>query len=156
MAFGTDMLLQPGKLGIQSVLMTRFEKVFGAVGTLKIVTSGNAELLGLSGKRSPYGEAPLGVIREGAWADPLVMDGNPLENLSMLADPGTSLALIMKNGTVHKNHPGWVNGRRECPSPFRALTPSRQPPAVTRKFVPVRGASPALEKLALKITLAGA
>lgn len=102
-AFGTDMLFQPGKLGIQSVLMTRFEKVFGAVGTLKIVTSGNAELLGLSGKRSPYGEAPLGVIREGAWADLLVVDGNPLENLSMLADPGKSLALVMKNGAVHKN-----------------------------------------------------
>ena len=39
----------------------------------------------------------------GAWADLLVVDGNPLENLSMLADPGTSLALVMKNGAVHKN-----------------------------------------------------
>lgn len=43
------------------------------------------------------------MIKEGALADLLLVDGNPLENLDLIATPATSLAVIMKDGQVHKN-----------------------------------------------------
>jgi imidazolonepropionase-like amidohydrolase len=69
---------------------------------LKMATSDNAELLALSGPRSPY-TGRLGVIEEGALADLLLVDGNPLEHLELLADPQRNLRVIMKDGRVFKN-----------------------------------------------------
>ncbi|QXU52503.1 hypothetical protein NXT08_20585 [Rhodococcus pyridinivorans] len=43
------------------------------------------------------------MIAEGAWADVLLVDGNPLEDLSLLADPAKHLSVIVKNGNVVKN-----------------------------------------------------
>jgi imidazolonepropionase-like amidohydrolase len=54
----------------------------------------NAELLGEAGK--------LGCIREGAVADILVVDGNPLEDISVLGSGGDRLSIIMKDGKFHK------------------------------------------------------
>ena len=102
-AFGTDVLFQPGMTGIQSQMLTRLEKVFGAAGALRIATSQNGSLLALSGRRNPYGDAPLGVIRDGAWADVLVVDGNPLEDISLIGRPDSSLAVIMKDGVLQRN-----------------------------------------------------
>lgn len=102
-AFGTDLLFQPGKTGLQSVLLTRFERAFGAAGSLRIATSQNASLLALSGRRNPYGPAALGTIRQGAWADLLVVDGNPLEDISLIGRPNSSLSVIMKGGVLHRN-----------------------------------------------------
>ena len=62
-----------------------------------------AELLGYSGMQNPYRAGPLGVIEDGAYADLLIVDGNPLEDISLLADPEANLALIMKDGIVYKN-----------------------------------------------------
>ncbi len=67
-----------------------------------MATGTNGELLTLSGKRSPY-PGKLGVIEEGAYADLLLVDGNPVEKLALLADPGRNLVVIMKDGKVHKN-----------------------------------------------------
>lgn len=69
---------------------------------LRMITHYNAQLLQLSGLRSPY-PGKLGVIAEGALADVLLVDGNPLQNLSLLADPGAKFLLIVKNGVVYKN-----------------------------------------------------
>jgi imidazolonepropionase-like amidohydrolase len=44
----------------------------------------------------------LGVVAEGAYADLLLVDGSPLENLD-LADPDTNFVIIMKNGIIYKN-----------------------------------------------------
>ena len=68
-----------------------------------MITSNNARLFELSGKRHPYQEGPLGVIREGAYADLLLVDGNPLEDVSILGDSGKNLSLIMKDGVIYKN-----------------------------------------------------
>lgn len=76
---------------------------YSNVDALRMLTSGNAELFRLAGERDPYRQAPLGVIAEGAWADVLLVDGNPLEDLNLLADPGKSLTVIVKNGQVVKN-----------------------------------------------------
>jgi imidazolonepropionase-like amidohydrolase len=55
----------------------------------------------MSGKRNPY-RGKLGVIREDALADLLIVDGNPLEDISVLADPD-NLRLIMKDGVIYKD-----------------------------------------------------
>ena len=62
----------------------------------------NAELLAMSGPRNPYG-GRLGVVEEGALADLLLVDGDPLANLSLVATPETSFVVIMKDGKVYKN-----------------------------------------------------
>jgi len=67
-----------------------------------MATSTNAELLALSGKRSPY-PGRLGVVEQGALADLLLVDGNPLDNISLIADPGKNFLVIMKDGRVYKN-----------------------------------------------------
>jgi imidazolonepropionase-like amidohydrolase len=59
-------------------------------------------LLKLSGKRNPY-DGELGVVQEGAFADLLLVDGNPLEEITLLADPEKNFAVIMKDGAIAKN-----------------------------------------------------
>jgi hypothetical protein len=51
-----------------------------------MATKTNAELLAMSGKRNPY-PGKLGVVEEGALADLLLVDGDPLKNLKLIADP---------------------------------------------------------------------
>ena len=67
-----------------------------------MATSTNAELLALSGKRNPY-PGKLGVVEEGALADLLLVDGNPLENIRLIADPDKNFLVIMKDGRIYKN-----------------------------------------------------
>jgi imidazolonepropionase-like amidohydrolase len=62
----------------------------------------HAELLGMSGKRNPY-PGKLGVVEQGALADLLLVDGNPLDNINLIADPANSFKIIMKDGTIYKN-----------------------------------------------------
>ena len=69
---------------------------------LIMATSTNAELLALSGKRNPY-PGKLGVVEEGALADLLLVDGNPLENINLVADPDRNFVVIMKDGKIYKN-----------------------------------------------------
>jgi len=69
---------------------------------LKQATANNAELMSWSGPRNPY-PGKLGVIEEGAYADLLLINGNPLEDISILTRPEENLALIMKDGKIHKN-----------------------------------------------------
>jgi imidazolonepropionase-like amidohydrolase len=69
---------------------------------LRMATSVNAELLTLSGKRNPYA-GELGVVQEGALADVILVNGNPLTNIELIADPGTNFVVIMKDGKVYKN-----------------------------------------------------
>ena len=65
-------------------------------------TSGNADLLALSGPRNPY-PGRLGVIEPGALADLLLVDGDPIADIDLLADPDRSLLVIMKDGRIHKD-----------------------------------------------------
>jgi len=67
-----------------------------------MATSVNAELLALSGLRNPY-PGKLGRIEEGALADLLLVDGDPLANIKLLEDPEKNLLVIMKNGKIYKN-----------------------------------------------------
>ncbi|HWF62403.1 MAG TPA: hypothetical protein VN666_19135 [Nitrospira sp.] len=67
-----------------------------------MATSTNAELLAMSGPRNPY-PGKLGVVEEGALADLLLVDGNPLENIKLIEVPEKNLVVIMKDGTIYKN-----------------------------------------------------
>jgi imidazolonepropionase-like amidohydrolase len=67
-----------------------------------MATSTNAELLAMSGPRNPY-PGKLGVVEEGALADLLVVDGDPIANIKLLEDPGKNLVVILKDGKIFKN-----------------------------------------------------
>jgi len=82
--------------------VTLFQNVRIFDGALKRVTRDNAELLALSGLRNHY-PGKLGVIEEGALADLLLVDGDPLADLSLIGDPARNFPLIMKDGKVYKN-----------------------------------------------------
>jgi imidazolonepropionase-like amidohydrolase len=69
---------------------------------LKLVTGQNAELLALSGPRNPY-PGKLGVIEKGAYADMLLVDGDPVANLDLVGDPDKNFKIIMKDGKIYKN-----------------------------------------------------
>ena len=102
-AFGTDQLMDASKARQQSDYLVRLGEWFSPYEVLKIATSENARLLELSGPRHPYQEGPLGVVKEGAYADLIIVDGNPLEKLELVADPGKNFVVIMKDGTIYKN-----------------------------------------------------
>lgn len=92
MGFGTDLL---GALHVrQSTEFTLRASVLPTLDVLRSACVINAELLGQSGR--------LGCVRQGAVADLLVLDGNPLEDISVLADGGKRIAVIMKDGKFHK------------------------------------------------------
>jgi imidazolonepropionase-like amidohydrolase len=75
---------------------------FDSLEILKQATSINGKLLALTGPRNPYQDGPLGVIREGAYADLLVVDGDPLADVRVLEDPEKNIRLIMKDGRIYK------------------------------------------------------
>ena len=101
-AFGTDILFSAPNAAIQGKQLTRLKKWYSNAEILRMATSQNAELLTLSGPRNPY-PGKLGVVEEGAYADLLLVNGNPLENLDLVADPETNFNVIMKDGTIYKN-----------------------------------------------------
>lgn len=101
-AFGTDVLFSPALAKRQGELLTRLVRWYSPAEALTMATSTNAELLALSGKRNPY-PGKLGVVEEGALADLLLVDGNPLEDISLIAAPEKSFVVIMKDGKVFKN-----------------------------------------------------
>lgn len=102
-AWGTDCLFDSGLASKQGKQLSKLTRWYSPFEVLKMATSTNAELLGMSGKRSPYQAGKLGEISEGAYADLILVDGNPLENLSLIEDPETHFKVIMKDGIVYRN-----------------------------------------------------
>lgn len=102
-AFGTDILFDPKLPPKQGKFLAKLKNWFTPYEVLKMATSDNAELLALSGPRNPYPAGALGIIAEGAYADLILVDGNPLENIDLVADPGKNFAVIMKDGKIYKN-----------------------------------------------------
>ncbi len=101
-AWGSDVLFSPELGPRQNFMLTHLSNWYTSAETLQMVTSGNAELMALSSFRNPY-PGKLGVIEADAFADLIVVDGNPLDDISLLEDPGKNLSVIMKDGRVHKN-----------------------------------------------------
>jgi imidazolonepropionase-like amidohydrolase len=101
-AFGTDILFSAREAEQQGNRLAALARWYTPAEALIMATSTNAELLALSGLRNPY-PGKLGVVEEGALADLLLVDGNPLENLELVGDPGRNFNLIMKDGKIYKN-----------------------------------------------------
>lgn len=102
LAWGTDFLFEPDLNKLQNTFILRLQKWFTNAEIIKMITQDNGELLQLSGLRSPY-PGKLGTVEEGALADLILVDGDPLKNLKLLADPEKNFLLIMKDGQIHKN-----------------------------------------------------
>ena len=103
LAWGTDLLFEPESTARQSDMVTRLGQHFTTIEALKMVTSGNAALFRLAGERDPYKSARLGEITAGAWADMLLVNGDPTKDLTVLADPAANIALIVKDGALVKS-----------------------------------------------------
>jgi len=101
--FGTDALFDEELAAKQGKLLAKLGRWYTPVEALRQATSTAAELLALSGPRSTYQEGPLGVVKEGAYADLIIVDGNPLENLDLVGDADKNFVLIMKDGKIYKN-----------------------------------------------------
>jgi imidazolonepropionase-like amidohydrolase len=101
-AWGTDTLFDKKLATRQGAQLAKLVRWYKPPEVLKMATADNAELLALSGLRSPY-QGKLGVVEEGALADLLLVDGNPLADIRLLEDPAKNFLLIMKDGRVYKD-----------------------------------------------------
>lgn len=102
-AFGTDLFARTTGSRTENAMLPRLGAIFSNAEVLRIATSGNCALFARSGKRNSYRAAPLGVVQEAAWADMLLVRGNPLEDLHLLEDSDRNLLVIIKDGVIHKN-----------------------------------------------------
>jgi imidazolonepropionase-like amidohydrolase len=93
MAFGTDLLGPMHRHQSEEFVIRR--RVQPAMEVLRSATLHAARLLRMEGK--------IGVVAEGAFADLVVVDGDPLQDMALLTHQGAHLPLIMQGGRVIKN-----------------------------------------------------
>ena len=101
-AWGTDTLFDAKLARRQGALLAKMKRWYSAPEILRMATATNGELLAMSGPRSPY-PAKVGVIEPGAYADLLLVDGDPLANIELVADAAKNLVVIMKDGRFYRN-----------------------------------------------------
>jgi len=101
-AFGTDCVGETNVHATQLNELGAIEQVFDTITALRMATSNCGRLFEMSTYQHPYQEGKLGQIVEGAYADLLIIDGNPLEGVACVANTETQ-KLIMKDGKVYKN-----------------------------------------------------
>lgn len=102
LAWGTDSLFVPERNAEQNAYILRLKPWFSTAEILRMLTHDNAQLLALSGLRAPY-QGTLGVVEAGALADVILVDGDPIANIDLLADPARNFRVIVKDGRVYKN-----------------------------------------------------
>jgi imidazolonepropionase-like amidohydrolase len=101
-AFGTDILFDAKIASQQGALLAKLVRWYTPAEALKMATADNGELMALSGFINPY-PGKLGVVEEGALADLLLVNGNPLEDINLVANPDKNFLVIMKNGKIYKD-----------------------------------------------------
>jgi imidazolonepropionase-like amidohydrolase len=102
LAWGTDLMFVPDQMKNQNTDIVKLKAWMTSAEALRLVTHDNAQLLALSGLRNPY-PGKLGVVEVDALADLLLVDGDPIANLSLMADPEKNFRVIMKDGKIFKN-----------------------------------------------------
>jgi imidazolonepropionase-like amidohydrolase len=102
LAYGSDYLFNPKQNLAQGADVVKLLQWFNPSETLALVMARNADMLALSGPRNPY-DGKLGVIEKDAFADMLLVDGDPTTTLDLIADPEMNFKIIMKGGRIHKN-----------------------------------------------------
>ena len=101
-AWGTDVLVSAALAAQQGAILASLTRWYTPAETLAMATGTNGELLQLTGKRNPY-PGKLGVVQVGALADLLLVDGDPVADITLITRPEQSFKLIMKDGVIYKN-----------------------------------------------------
>lgn len=101
-AWGTDLLFDPAGTKNQGAILGTMARWYSNDEILLMATGTNAELLAMSGPRNPY-PGRIGVIEPDAYADILLVDGDPLADIGLLGDPEKNLKIIMKDGRIYKD-----------------------------------------------------
>ena len=101
-AFGTDILFSSKLAEQQGSILASLVRWYTPAQVLMMATGTNAQLLKLSGLRNPY-RGDLGVVREGALADLILVDGDPLQDITLIGDAERRFLLIMKDGVLVKD-----------------------------------------------------
>lgn len=101
LAWGTDILFTPSNLAKQGKMLSKLTCFFKPLEVLRMATSSNGQLLKLSGHCDPY-PGELGVIKENALADLLLVSGNLNNDISFLDDPDKKIAMIIQAGKIKK------------------------------------------------------
>src|SRR5262249_18361517 len=101
-AWGSDVIFSRALAQRQGAILASLVRWYTPSEALVMATSTNAQLLAMSGKRNPY-PGKLGVVEEGAFADLLLVDGDPIANIKLIEDPDKNLLVIMKDGKIFKN-----------------------------------------------------
>ncbi len=101
-AFGSDLLFSETLARRQGTMLTHLTRWYSNSEVLRMATGANAELLGLCGLRNPY-PGKLGTIEDGALADLLIVDGNPIEDITLISKPEKNFVMIMKDGKIYKD-----------------------------------------------------
>ncbi len=102
-AIGSDTLLSREAYDLQALEWQARGQLFEPLEIMRQATSIGGELIEFSGPRNRYQEGPLGVLQEGAYADLVIIEGNPFEDITILSKPEESLRLIMEDGVIYKN-----------------------------------------------------
>jgi imidazolonepropionase-like amidohydrolase len=100
-AFGTDTLFDAKLATRQGAQLAKLTRWYSPADVLQQATARNAELLALSGPRNPY-PGRLGVVEEGAIADLILVDGDPVADISLITRPQESFVAIIKGGQLVK------------------------------------------------------
>ena len=107
LVFGTDLLAPWNKTLAYDDTAARellqWVKFVTPVQALRGITSTAGEVVQMTGPNNPYPDGPTGVVQEGAYADLLLVDGNPLEDIAIMTDPDNNFRIIMKGGVIYKN-----------------------------------------------------
>jgi imidazolonepropionase-like amidohydrolase len=101
-AFGTDIVFSRELAPRQGELLAKLTRWYTPAEALIMATGNNAELLSMCGKRNPY-PGKLGAVEEGALADLVLVDGDPIADIKLIADPAKNFLVIMKDGKIYKN-----------------------------------------------------
>lgn len=109
-AFGTDVLFSKELAQRQGSSLVDLTRWYTPAEALAMATSTNGQLLALSGLRNPY-PGKIGVVEEGALADLLLVDGDPLANIRLIEEPERNFVVIMKDGKIYKNSLGATVGK---------------------------------------------
>lgn len=97
--YGTDCF---GNMEVQHLEFRYRSQFFSSLDILRQATSNGGQALRMSGKLYPY-PGDLGVIKNGAMADVLIVKDNPLDDVTILSDYEEQLLFIMKDGKTYKN-----------------------------------------------------
>jgi imidazolonepropionase-like amidohydrolase len=83
-------------------MMDRLSDWYEPVEILRMATGNMTELYKMSGMKNPYPDGDLGVIKVGAYADMILVEGDPLADIKVVGELD-NLLIIMKDGIIYKN-----------------------------------------------------